>query len=144
MNPKEFLAELDDARVLTAIAQAEAQTSGEVRLYISNRKISDALTAARERFLKLGMHKTRERNGVLIYLAPRTRVFAIVGDAGIHARCGDGFWQEASARFTQDLHSKPLTDAMVELIGAMGSLLAREFPRQEDDRNELPDRIERD
>jgi uncharacterized membrane protein len=144
MNPNEFLRQLDDARIVEAIAAAERRTSGEIRVYVSHLYREDALTAARARFQKIGMQKTRERNGVLIYFVPRTRSFAIIGDAGIDAKCGESFWTETAAALRSDLHDRPATEAIVLAIERIGKLLARTFPIRADDRNELPDAVERD
>jgi len=84
MKPKEFISRLDEVRIVSAIAEAERKTSGEIRVYISHRRRTDPLAFAQKRFLELGMAKTRHRNAVLIYLVPLTRRFAIVGDEGIH------------------------------------------------------------
>ena len=54
----------------------------------------DALERAQKKFLQLGMQKTQERNGVLIFVAPRAQKFAVIGDEGVHQRCGERFWQE--------------------------------------------------
>ena len=67
-------------------------------MFISRHEPDDAIAAAQAQFAALGMDKTAERNGVLIYVAPRVRKFAIIGDAGVHTRCGDEFWQSAWRR----------------------------------------------
>ncbi|MDP9292316.1 MAG: TPM domain-containing protein, partial [Verrucomicrobiota bacterium] len=133
-----------DAEIVEAIRAAERMTSGEIRVYISRKKIKDALAAAQRRFAKLEMHKTRDRNAVLIYFAPRSRVFAIAGDAGVHEKCGDAFWQEVTAELSSDLRAKKPTEALVNAIGKIGALLAAHFPRRPDDRDELPNVVERD
>ena len=92
----------------------------------------------------MGMSKTRHRNAVLIYLVPRTRQFAIVGDQGVHEKCGDAFWQQVSAGMTELLKQGRLTEAILDAIQKVGDVLARNFPRGSDDQNELPDRIVRD
>jgi uncharacterized membrane protein len=81
---------------------------------------------------------------VLVYLAPKTQQFAIVGDVGVHEKCGDSFWQELTTRMRTRLKEGQFTEAVVEVVGKIGDLLARHFPRNPDDRNELPDRIARD
>lgn len=144
MNHKEFINQLDDAKIVAAIASAENQTSGEIRVYVTHHKITDALTRARLRFTKLGMEKTRQRNAVLIYLAPRSRQFAIVGDTGVHEKCGDDFWREVSATMEQRLRKGEFTDAVLAAVEKIGALLAAQFPRRPDDTNELPDGIVRD
>lgn len=144
MRPRDFLEQLADAEIVEAIRAAERMTSGEIRVYISRKKIKDALAAAQRRFGKLEMHKTRDRNAVLIYFAPRSRVFAVVGDAGIHEKCGDAFWQEVTAELSSNLRTKKPTEALVNAIGKIGSLLAARFPRRPDDRDELSNVVERD
>ena len=47
------------------------------------------------------MTRTRERNAVLLYFAPVSRKFAVVGDAGVHEKCGAGFWEEIVAEVRQ-------------------------------------------
>ena len=94
MKTKHFVEALDHARITSAIADAETRTSGQLRVFVSHKTVDDALPAARERFQKLGMEKTVERNGILIFFAPEARRYAVVGDQGIHERCGgDEFWQ---------------------------------------------------
>jgi uncharacterized membrane protein len=142
MRTKEFLGKLAHDRIVNAIAAAEAKTSGEIRVFVQRGEIDDALAAARKQFEKLGMTSTRDRNGVLIFVAPRSQKFAVVGDTGIHARCGDGYWQELVEKMRQDFRAQNFTDAIIHAIGQTGDLLAEHFPRRSDDRNELPDRVE--
>jgi len=144
MNHKEFISKLDEARIMKAIVEAERKSSGEIRVYISHRRRTDPLKFARKRFVELGMTRTRHRNAVLIYLVPLTRRFAIVGDAGVHEKCGDAFWQQVSAGMAGLLKQGRFTEAIIEAIQMIGDTLARHFPRDPDDRNELPDRIVRD
>lgn len=144
MRSPGFSSAIDDTEIVAAIHAAERTTSGEIRVYISRKKIDDALAAAGSRFDQLGMQKTRERNAVLIYLAPRSRVFAVVGDAGVHEKCGDAFWQDVTAELSNDLRTKKPTEALVSAIAKIGTLLSAHFPWRRDDRDELPDAVERD
>jgi uncharacterized membrane protein len=126
MKPKHFLERIDEARVLSAIAEAERKSSGELRVYISHRPRADALKCAQARFVKLGMTKTRQHNAVLIYLR-RGRQFAVVGDAGIHEKCGEDFWKDIAAKMTALLKAGDYTNAIVTAIQETGELLARHF-----------------
>lgn len=144
MKQDEFVRQLDEARIVKAIAEAELRSSGEVRLFVTRQKPAEVLPAAQAQFAKLGMAKTAERNGVLLFFAPASRQFAIVGDAGVHARCGQDFWHEIRDGMSGKLKQGQYTEAIVEAIGKVGDVLARHFPRQKDDRNELPDDIARD
>ena len=144
MKPKEFLDQLDDAKIVAAIASAEQMTSGEIRVYVSHKVREDAVAAARIRFVKLGMTRTRERNAVLIYFAPRTRQFAIWGDIGVHEKCGQELWTGIASQMTPLLKAGRFTEAVTEAVQRVGAALAHHFPRRSDDKNELPDQVERD
>jgi uncharacterized membrane protein len=142
MRTKEFVQKLEHERIVRAIAEAEKKTSGEIRVFIQRGEVDDAVVAARTQFEKLGMTATRDRNGVLIFVAPRSQKFAVIGDSGIHQRCGDPFWQELVESMRQEFKEQNFTDAVARAIGKAGELLAQHFPRSSDDKNELTDAVE--
>ena len=144
MSAPQFIKQLRETEIVAAIRAAELRTSGEVRIFISHKSVTDPVAAAQEEFTRLGMEKTRERNGVLIYLAPATKKFAVIGDTGVHARCGDGFWQELARAMTEHFRNAEFTEGIVQGIKRAGDLLAEHFPRRADDRNELSDEVEHD
>jgi uncharacterized membrane protein len=144
MKEQAFIEQLQNEQIVNAIRAAEARTSGEIRVFISRKETSDPLTAAQQEFTRLGMTKTAERNGVLIFVAPRSQQFAILGDKGIHERCGENFWREVAEQMAAHFRKSEFTEGMVSAIQKAGSLLAEHFPRRSDDKNELPDAVERD
>ncbi len=133
---------IDHAKVVAAIAAAEQKTSGEIRVLVARQAAADAVAAAEAHFERLGMTATKERNGVLIFIAPASRNFAVIGDSGVHEKCGESFWKLLAA--AMELHFKrgEFTEGLVHGIEKAGALLAENFPRGDDDRNELPDEIE--
>ena len=144
MKPKKFINKLDEKKIVAAIAEAEKKTSGEIRVYISDKKRDDPLAAAKKRFEKLGMTKTRLRNGVLIYIAPMSHKFAIVGDSGIHEKSGKEFWERLTAQMSNAFKEEKFTEAIVQALNEAGKILAHYFPAGPDDKNELPNKILRD
>ncbi len=138
------MSQLRHDEILGAIRQAEQKTSGELRVFISHKRVEDPVKAAQAHFLRLGMQKTRERNAVLIFIAPLTRKFAIVGDTAVHARCGDSFWRDLAGEMSGHFHKEEFTQGLVHGIRKAGDLLAQHFPHRPDDKNELPDDIVRD
>jgi uncharacterized membrane protein len=141
MHHSEFISQLDEQRIVQAIGEAEKKTSGEIRVYISHKKRHDALTFARKRFQELGMAKTKQRNAVLIYIVPRTRQFAVLGDLGVHQKCGDAFWKEIASAMSGRLKQGQFTEGIVEAIHRLGSVLQQYFPASRGDTNELPNEI---
>lgn len=142
MRTHRFLSQLDHDRIVRAIKEAEAKTSGQIRVYIQRGKFEEAaLPRAQKKFLQLGMQKTAERNGVLIFVAPRAQKFAVMGDEGIHQKCGAQFWEELVEKMRKHFQREEFTEALVESIESTGQLLARHFPRTGASANELPDEI---
>jgi uncharacterized membrane protein len=144
MQAKDFLNALDDAAVVKAIAHAEKRTSGEIRVFVTHKPVEDAVVAARRHFVELGMTKTEARNGVLIFFAPKSRSFAVIGDQGVHEKCGQHFWEHITAKMTPLLKEGKFTDAVVFAVKEIGEVLAKEFPWKAGDRNELPNQVARD
>jgi len=142
---RRVFSEDDLEAVRAAIAQAEAQTSAEIRLHLEHRVPSavggDALVRAREVFASLGMHRTRQRNGVLIYLALADRRLAIVGDDGIHTRVGDDYWAALRDHMVTRLRQGQAQQGVLEVIAEAGQALRRYFPREPGDTDELSDEV---
>ena len=142
MRTRDFLSRLDHDRIVAAIRAAEAKSSGEIRVFIQRGELKgDPMIAAQKKFHPLGMGATKERNGVLIFVLPRARKFAVIGDEGIHRKCGQQFWEELVDRMRVHFQDADFTGALVEAIEEAGKLLARYFPKTPGPQNELPDEI---
>jgi uncharacterized membrane protein len=141
MKASSFFTKEQQAQILSAVREAEAETSGEIRVHIEASFFGDVLDRAAWIFKKLGMHKTAERNGVLFYLAVNDRKFAIIGDAGINAKVPAGFWNKTSEMLQKNFKEGKFTEGLIEGILSAGMLLKAHFPHRPDDVNELPDEI---
>ena len=142
MRTKEFLSKLDHDRIIEAIRRAESKTSGEMRVYIQRGKFeTDPVMLAQKKFQRLGMYKTRERNAVLIFVAPRAHKFAVVGDQAIHEKCGEQFWQHVVDGMRVHFQNEKFSHALTEAVNEVGKVLATHFPRTSANANELPDEI---
>jgi uncharacterized membrane protein len=142
MRTREFLSKLEHDRIVEAIREAESKTSGEIRVLIQRGTLkSDPLVAAQRKFQRFKMHKTRDRNAVLIFVAPRAHKFAVVGDRAIHEMCGEQLWQQIVDRMRTHFLKDEFSDALVDAIHDVGSVLATHFPKTLRDENELPDDV---
>jgi uncharacterized membrane protein len=141
MKASSFFTKEQQARILASVKEAEKETSGEIRVHIETSFNGDILDRAAWIFGKLGMHKTAERNGVLFYLAVKDRRFAIIGDAGIHAKVPEGFWDSISDLLQKNFKEGKFTEGLSEGILLAGEHLKTHFPYRADDVNELSDEI---
>ena len=141
MKASAFFSDEDRKALHEAVHAAEKVTSGEIRLYIEDECVDDVMDRAAHIFASLEMHKTKQRNGVLIYLAFTKHKFAIIGDAGIHAIVGQDFWNSVKEVMRQHFTDGRITQGLIEGITGAGEVLKTHFPYQGGDRNELPDDI---
>ena len=142
MRTKEFLSKLEHDRIVQAIRDAESKTSGEIRVFIQRGKLNvDPLNAAQKKFHRLGMHKTPERNAVLIFVAPRAHKFAVVGDKAIHEKCGEPFWQKLVDGMREHFRNEKFSHALVEAIEEAGKALGSHFPKRSTSSNQLADNV---
>lgn len=144
MNANQFIATIVDEQVIGAIQSAEARTSGELRVFVTNKPVEDPISEAWKTFGLLKMQETSQRNAVLIFVAPQARKFAIVADEGIHHFCKEAFWNQLAHQLSEGFKAGDYTVSLVRLIEDIGQALAAHFPRLESDANELPDEVLRD
>jgi uncharacterized membrane protein len=143
-----LLSDADLEAIADAVAAAERETSGEIRVHLERRlprargaAPPDALARATDVFTRLRMHTTAERNGVLVYLAVEDHKLAIAGDAGVHARVGDEYWQRVRDAMVERLRRGQPREAVLHAVAEVGEVLRRFFPRRPDDRDELSNRV---
>lgn len=74
-HPKKFFTPPERTSIAAAIYEMESRTSGEIRLHVEERVKGDVMKRARFVFSRLGMHRTKLRNAVLIYLAIKNFFF---------------------------------------------------------------------
>ncbi|MEO6952514.1 MAG: TPM domain-containing protein [Polyangia bacterium] len=119
----------DQHDIILAIRTAELYTTGELKVHVEARcRAADPYSRAVEVFDQLGLHRTEQRNGVLVYVAIHDRRFCIVGDSGIGAPPGHAMWTEAQQRLSVAFRRGAFGEGIVGAVSAIGEKLARRFP----------------
>lgn len=138
-----FFSPEEESRLIAVIQAAERTTSGEIRVHVERETRRPAIPEAWRIFRKLGMHKTKERNGVLILLDLHHQAFSIVGDEGIHKAVGQNFWTEERDLLQDYFQRGEFVEGLELAIAQVGEKLKFHFPYAGDDldENELPDTI---
>jgi len=142
-NTDKLLNTSDKQMLVQAIQAAEKTTSGEIRVYVESRtKKGDALSRATEIFFKNKMNATKERNGVLVYVAVEDRKLAIYADQGIYDKVGVEFWYSQVQEMTSHFKEENYVKGMSVVIAEIGKALTHHFPYYRvSDSNELSDEI---
>ena len=141
MGAKKFFTKDEQNLIKHAIAKAELNTSGEVRVHIDNKCNGDVLDVAANQFKKLDMHKTELRNGVLFYLSVSNRKFAILGDKGINEKVPANFWDIIRDEMAIHFKQNNFVEGLSKGIAMAGEKLKIHFPYQSNDINELSDEV---
>src|SRR5689334_7111667 len=123
MNQKEFLAGLDQKRIVDAIAAAEKKTSGEIRIHVQPKAQGDIRNTGERTFERLGMTKTALPNGVLLFIACEEPDYVILGDRGIDEKVPAGFWDSIAASLAMRFKAREFTEGIVEAIQSAGDQL---------------------
>ena len=138
---KKLLSSSHDARLIKAIQLAELQTSGEIRVHIEKTTNGDPLEECKKKFTELNMHQTKDRNGILFYLAISSKSFAVWGDEGIHQKVNDEFWKSITDCSISYFKQNDFITGLEKSVEMCGEKLKLYFPLATDDKNELPNEI---
>jgi len=141
MNASNFFSKEHKEDIKCAIQDAELDTSGEIRVHIELNCEGDPIARALYLFKRLKMNKTDHQNGVLIYLAVRSRKFAIVGDEGINKIVPANFWEEVKTNMLINFREEEFTKGIITSVKMVGEKLKTHFPFRRDDVNELNDDV---
>jgi uncharacterized membrane protein len=134
---------IDKERIQNAIETAERRTSGEICVSVAPLFWGNIEKAAGKAFDRLGMSRTKDRNGVLFFVVPARRKFVVLGDQGIHNRVGQEFWDSIAAVVSEKFREGDFTRGLMEGIERIGEQLAIHFPYDSaTDQNELPDKVD--
>jgi uncharacterized membrane protein len=136
-----FLSGDERERVVAAVREFERRTSGEIRVHLQERIDGSAKDEAARVFDKLGMARTRDRNGVLFFVGVRDRRFAVIGDTGIYEALPGNFWSGVVTCVEGRFANGQYAMGLIEGIRMAGTALANHFPPRPDDINELPDSL---
>lgn len=141
MSSDLYLTEEQEKHIIDAIAEAELQTSGEIRIHIEAKCNRDPLERAARIFHELGMDQTELQNGVLIYIASEDHKVAVYAGKGINKQVEDGFWSGVLNLILEEFKKDDFEQGIANAVARVGEKLKELYPYRKDDINELSDDI---
>ena len=100
-----------------------------------------ASSKAFESFVTLGLHQTTNHQAVMIFVSIYEHFVEIVVDTAVSDKLQNGIWQKIIDEFTLDVKNGNFEEGYTKAIKAIGEILKVEFPVQENDKNELSNRL---
>jgi putative membrane protein len=114
-----------------------------LRLWLVPRVIRNRRVRARAiTCFKVGAERrTHGRTGILVYLSLAEHRAEIVADEAIATKVDCAVWGDTMAAMLAEIRAGRITDGICVGVEKVGTVLAEHFPRDGNDRNELPDRL---
>jgi putative membrane protein len=110
--------------------------------FVNKKRMSHAVHERAVRaFYEKGLYRTRDENGILIFISILERKVWILGDRGVDQRISPESWQAHAKEISAGIREGKACDALCSVVGKCGLVLAEHFPRKADDTNELPDEL---
>ncbi|RPI16779.1 MAG: hypothetical protein EHM58_11235 [Ignavibacteriae bacterium] len=141
-----FLSPGDLDKIKEEINNVERRTCGEIRLSLRDKrnffeKLYKCHELAVRDFEKMGMTNTKNKTGILVFIVFGERYYDILADEGIYNKIPDSTWNNLEAKLKEEFRSGNYLTGILQIIDRMGDALCREFPREDDDVNELSDEV---
>ncbi|HVN47881.1 MAG TPA: TPM domain-containing protein [Bacteroidota bacterium] len=143
---KKIFSQEDLNAIAHAIGEAEKTTSGEIRVSIRQKRgwrerKTPLEQLAQKEFYALGMKKTNDRTGILIFLLLHDRRFHIYADEGIHAVVQEGTWENIAKEMSEHFSQQKFRDGVIHGVQSVGAVLANYFPPRPGDADELSNEV---
>src|SRR5437867_11812625 len=97
MTRRKLSQQIDRERLQEAILRAERLTSGEICVSVARLFWGSIEKAADKAFVRMGMTRTRDRNGVLFFVVPARRTLVVLGEGGLPEKGGKDVWDRVVA-----------------------------------------------
>lgn len=141
-----YFSDDDFLRISNKISEMEKITSGEIRVSVKEKipflKLNkDLRQLAEEEFFKLGMDKTRDKTGILIYVILEKKKFYILADSGINEKVDPSTWENVKNDMLQLFLKGDFSKGILLGIKKVGEILSKHFPIKADDTNELSNKV---
>jgi putative membrane protein len=114
-----------------------------LRMLVGQRRLHKTTEIiARAYFQKAGIHHTRDKTGVLIFVAVLEQQVVIIADRGVEQALPPKEWQQIQQDFNKIFQAVSPVRSLLEQLDKVRDLFSRYIPQVEDDTNELPDNLD--
>jgi uncharacterized membrane protein len=133
-------------RISNKIKLWEKLTAGEICVSIKERKPflqkkKLIRQLAEEEFYRLGIDKTRDATGILIFLLLEKKQFYILADKGINEKVSANTWDKIKDQMQTFFVKGEFSKGIIHGVEEVGKILSNHFPIKPDDTNELSNRV---
>lgn len=141
-----YLSDEDMKSISGKIKEIEKRTSGELVVSIKSKrpmmqKKKTISELAVTEFNRLGMCKTADSTGILLFILFEEREFYILADKGINEKVDKNTWEEVKDHLQNYFIKGEYRKGIINSLEEMGNILAVHFPIKPGDLNEIADDV---
>ncbi len=141
-----FLNDDELLRISNKIKAEEKITAGEICVSIKEcrsliQKNKPVRKLAEEEFFKLGIDKTRDKTGIIIFFLLEAREFYILADEGINKKVPEKTWDKIKDEMQSHFMEGNFSQGIIHGVERVGKILSEHFPIKSDDTNEISNRV---
>ncbi len=141
-----FLNDDELLRISNKIKAEEKITAGEICVSIKERrsliqKNKPVRKLAEEEFFKLGIDKTRDKTGIIIFFLLEAREFYILADEGINNKVPEKTWDKIKDEMQLHFMEGNFSEGIIHGVERVGKIFSEHFPIKSDDTNEISNRV---
>lgn len=115
---------------------------GVKRVLISQKWMQSVVDLhALAQFSAAGLHETRHRTGILIYISELERVVEVLADRGINEKVPEDYWKVHVDKIITGIKGNQFAPSLLSVLAEVGAKLKKDFPRGENDVNELSNKV---
>lgn len=141
-----YFSKKDLDAITKACGKAEENTSGEIRVSIFSKRPGkmkglELQDIALNEFYNLGMDKTRDKTGILLFILLKEKRFQILADTGINSEVEQKTWDNIALGLSDYFKKGNYLEGIVNTVDEMSKILSNHFPKKADDWDELSDEV---
>lgn len=142
----QYFSDDDFLRISSKIKELEKTTAGEICVSIKEKKTfweksKNIRDLAISEFIRLGIKKTEEHTGVLVFILLKERQFYVLADDGINLKVPEKTWDIIKDEIQSMFKNGEFCKGVVHGLEHIGKILTEHFPIRPDDVNELSNKV---
>ncbi len=110
------------------------------RLFTTNAEMQEEVhQRAIQIFHENKVSMTKGRTGIMIFISLLERKVEVLADCGINEKVEKNYWNDLVQTLIGHLKEGKAVEGIIAAIESCGKSLKESFPREDDDKNEIPD-----
>ncbi|MHB1688261.1 MAG: TPM domain-containing protein [Ignavibacteriaceae bacterium] len=141
-----FISDDEMLRISNRIKEVEKTTAGEICVVVKEhiqflQRNKPIHNLAEKEFFRLGVDKTRNKTGILIFVLLPKRQFYVMADSGINEKVPEKTWDIVKDEMQKMFLNGEFSKGIIHGVQRVGNILSEHFPVKPGDTNEISNEV---